>query len=100
MIMDLAIDLVDELVELLLPARRGRRRVMTLGIVMSVLGWGAFVVGFVLLGLNMFETVQDGLDPQSELAVSVGVPGESAMTLEPGRYQVVALGVALTTGSG
>jgi hypothetical protein len=98
--MDLAIDLVDELVDSLPQARRGPRRTMTLGIVMSVLGWSAFIVGFVLLGMNMFETVQDGLDPESELAVSVGVPGEGAMTLEPGRYQVVALGIALTTVSG
>ena len=100
MMMDLAIDLVDELVDTLPRARRGPRRMMTLGIVMSVLGWGAFIVGFVLLGMNMFETVQGGLDPEGELAVSVGVPGEATMTLDPGRYQVVALGDALTTVSG
>ena len=73
---------------------------MTLGIVMSVLGWGAFIVGFVLLGMNMFETVQGGLDPEGELAVSVGVPGEGSVTLDPGRYQLVVLGDALTTVSG
>lgn len=104
MMMDLAIDLVgdlvDDLVDELPRARRGPRRLMTVGIVMSVLGWGAFIVGFVLLGMNMFETVESGLDPEGELAVSVGVPGEGSVTLDPGRYQVVALGNALTTVSG
>jgi hypothetical protein len=98
--MDLAFDLVETVVDVLPRARRGPRRLMTLGIVMSVLGWGAFIVGFVLLGMNMFETVEGGLDPEGELAVSVGVPGEGTVTLDAGRYQIVALGDALTTVSG
>lgn len=80
--------------------RRGPRRMAVLGIILSVVGWGAFVVGFVLMALNMFETVKEGLDPERKLELSVAVPGEGSVDLEPGRYQVVALGDTLTSVSG
>lgn len=82
------------------PARRKGRGLVRLGIVALVLGVVAFIGGFVLMGVNAFESVKDGIDPAADLDLSVQVPGEGAVELGAGRYQVVALGDTLISVSG
>jgi hypothetical protein len=74
--------------------------VIWIGAVMTALGSIAFIVGFVVMGAELFETVDEGLDPASDLALVVDVPGEGTVDLEPDRYEVVALGPSLTSVSG
>jgi hypothetical protein len=75
--------------------------VIVVGVLMTVLGWGAFVGGFVFTGFKVFDEVEAGIDPAGELDVVVDVPGEGTVELEAGeRYQVVALGTGLTSVSG
>jgi hypothetical protein len=54
----------------------------------------------VVLGAKLFDTVDEGLDPESKLDLTVEVPGDGSVDLEPDRYQVVALGPTLTQTSG
>lgn len=82
------------------PARRRGRVLVRVGIGLLVVGIGAFVGGFVLMGVNVFDTVKDGIDPTEDLNVSVGVPGQGTTELDAGRYQVVALGDTLVSVSG
>lgn len=82
------------------PARRNGRVLVRLGIGMLVAGLIAFVGGFVLMGMNMFDTVRDGIDPAADLDLSVTVPGAGTVELDAGRYQVVALGDTLIAVSG
>lgn len=58
------------------------------------------MAGFVLMGAKMFDTFQEGMDPESHLDLTVELPGEGRVQLEPGRYEVVALGPTLTAVSG
>lgn len=82
------------------PTRRRGRGLVRLGIGLLVVGVAAFVGGFVLMGVNAFDAVQDGIDPQGDLNVSVGVPGAGTVELDADRYQVVALGDTLVSVSG
>jgi len=82
------------------PARRKSRVLIRVGIAMLIAGVLAFVGGFVLMGVNAFDTVRDGIDPERELDLSLGVPGEGTVDLDAGRYQIVALGDTLVSVSG
>jgi hypothetical protein len=79
---------------------RAPKAMVWIGGVMTVVGIGAFILGFVVMGAKMFETFDEGLDPASALDLTVDVPGEGRVFLEPDRYQVVALGPRLTGVSG
>jgi hypothetical protein len=80
--------------------RRGPKVLTVIGLVATVVGWGGFIAGFVFLGANFLDAFEEGLDPASKLDLRVDVPGEGSVDLEPGRYQVVALGPRLTSISG
>jgi hypothetical protein len=82
------------------PTRRRGRGLVRLGIAVLVVGVVAFIGGFVLMGVNAFESVRDGIDPQRDLDLSVGVPGNGTVELDADRYQVVALGDTLVAVSG
>jgi hypothetical protein len=70
------------------------------GALMTALGTVLFVIGFVVVGAKAFDTFDEGLDPESKLDLTVEVPGEGSVRLEPDRYQLVALGPTLTRTSG
>lgn len=80
--------------------RRGPKVLIIIGGALTAIGAIAFVVGFVVIGATLFETVDEGLDPTSKLDLTVDLPGEGTVRLEPDRYQVVAVGPTLTTVSG
>jgi hypothetical protein len=82
------------------PRRRGPKILIVIGGVMTAIGIIAFIVGFAIMGAELFETVDEGLDPTKELDLTVDVPGEGTVQLEPDRYQLVALGPTLTSVSG
>lgn len=82
------------------PRRRGPKVVIWIGAILTTLGTIAFVAGFVVMGAELFETVEEGVDPVSELDLTVAVPGEGTVILDPDRYQLVALGPTLTSVSG
>jgi hypothetical protein len=52
------------------------------------------------MGAKMFDAFDEGLDPASKLDLTVDVPGEGSVVLEPDRYQLVALGPTLTGVTG
>ena len=75
---------------------RGPKITIWIGAVLTALGTIAFVAGFVVMGAELFDTVEEGMDPVSELDLTVPVPGEGTVDLEADRYQLVALGPTLT----
>lgn len=71
---------------------------IVLGGLLSVVGWAAFIGGFVVMGANLFETASDALDLRGSLEGDVAVPGSTEMALDEGRYHVLALGPSLVVG--
>jgi hypothetical protein len=78
------------------PRRRGPKVAIWIGAILTALGTIAFVAGFVVMGAELFETVDEGVDPVGSLDLTVPVPGEGRVILQPDRYQLVALGPTLT----
>lgn len=82
------------------PPRKGPRYLIIAGVAALVLGVVAFIGGFVMLGSNFLGMFEQATDPEGALRASTAVPGSTTVNLEPGRYQVVALGPNLVTKSG
>lgn len=85
------------------PAGRRRSRapvaLLVVGIAMTVLGWGAFVVALVAVGAEVWEDARPAFDVDGDVEGRVDVPGSGEVTLAAGDWVVMGLGDGLVATS-